>query len=101
MTIVYNYVQNLADNTLVLGQRLSEWCGIGPFLEEELALTNTALDTIGQAKMLVEFATELKGEGTADDLAFMISEKIQDEMQYPGQIKVTVIREKRAISFAR
>jgi ribonucrease Y len=37
----------------------------------------------------------------ADDLAFMISQKIQEEMQYPGQIKVTVIREKRAVQFAR
>ena len=37
----------------------------------------------------------------ADDLSFMISQKIQDEMQYPGQIKVTVIREKRAVAFAR
>ena len=37
----------------------------------------------------------------ADDLSFMISQKIQDPMQYPGQIKVTVIREKRAVSFAR
>ncbi|MFT5801431.1 MAG: ribonuclease Y, partial [Nonlabens sp.] len=37
----------------------------------------------------------------ADDISFAISQKIQDEMQYPGQIKVTVIREKRAVSFAR
>ena len=37
----------------------------------------------------------------ADDLSFMISQKIQDEMQYPGQIKVTVIREKRAVAYAR
>ena len=67
-----DYVQNLADNTLILGQRLSEWCGLGPFLEEDLALTNTSLDIIGQAKMLLEFAAELKGDNeTADDLAFM------------------------------
>jgi len=67
-----DYVQNLADNTLILGQRLAEWCGLGPFLEEDLALTNTSLDIIGQAKMLLEFAAELKeGNETADDLAFM------------------------------
>ncbi len=67
-----DYVQNLADNTLILGQRLAEWCGLGPFLEEDLALTNTCLDIIGQAKMLLEFAAELKeGNETADDLAFM------------------------------
>ncbi len=72
MTIAYNYVQNLADNTLILGQRLSEWCGMGPFLEEDLALTNTALDIIGQAKMLMELAAEIKGtDYSADDLAFM------------------------------
>jgi len=69
---MYNYVQNLADNTLILGQRLSEWCGLGPFLEEDLALTNTALDIIGQAKMLLEFAAEIKGSGESpDELAFM------------------------------
>jgi ring-1,2-phenylacetyl-CoA epoxidase subunit PaaC len=69
---MYNYIQNLADNTLVLGQRLSEWCGVGPFLEEDLALTNTALDIIGQSKMLLELAAEVKGSGeTADELAFM------------------------------
>jgi ring-1,2-phenylacetyl-CoA epoxidase subunit PaaC len=69
---MYDYVQNLADNTLILGQRLSEWCGVGPFLEEDLALTNTALDIIGQAKMLLELAAELKNsDDSADDLAFM------------------------------
>ncbi|MFK8012805.1 MAG: 1,2-phenylacetyl-CoA epoxidase subunit PaaC [Marinicellaceae bacterium] len=69
---MYNYVLNLADNTLVLGQRLSEWCGVGPFLEEDLALTNTSLDIIGQAKMLLELVVELKEtDESADDLAFM------------------------------
>ena len=69
---MHNYVQNLADNTLILGQRLSEWCGVGPFLEEDLALTNTSLDIIGQAKMLLELAVEIKGtDESADDLAFM------------------------------
>ena len=71
MSALYNYVLNLADNTLVLGQRLSEWCGIGPFLEEDLALVNTSLDIYGQAQMLLNLAADLKGEGTADDLAFL------------------------------
>jgi ring-1,2-phenylacetyl-CoA epoxidase subunit PaaC len=71
MSALYNYVLNLADNTLVLGQRLSEWCGVGPFLEEDLALVNTSLDIYGQAKMLLNLAAELKGSGTADDLAFL------------------------------
>ncbi|MBL4773101.1 MAG: phenylacetate-CoA oxygenase subunit PaaI, partial [Alcanivoracaceae bacterium] len=69
---MYNYIQNLADNTLILGQRLSEWCGLGPFLEEDLALTNTSLDIIGQAQMLLKLAAEIKDTGeTADDLAFL------------------------------
>ena len=82
--MMYNYVQNLADNTLILGQRLSEWCGIGPFLEEDLALTNTALDIIGQAKMLLELAAEIKGtDDSADDLAFM-----RDQHQFKNVILV-------------
>jgi ring-1,2-phenylacetyl-CoA epoxidase subunit PaaC len=71
MPAFYHYVQNLADNTLVLGQRLSEWCGVGPFLEEDLALTNTALDIIGQAQLLLKLAAELKGDKSADELAFL------------------------------
>ncbi|HHL31622.1 MAG TPA: phenylacetate-CoA oxygenase subunit PaaI [Oceanospirillales bacterium] len=71
MSAFYHYVQNLADNTLVLGQRLSEWCGVGPFLEEDLALTNTALDIIGQAQLLLKLAAELKGDKSADELAFL------------------------------
>lgn len=72
MSSLYNYVLNLADNTLILGQRLSEWCGVGPYLEEDLALTNTALDIIGQSQMLLELACEIKGSNkTPDDLAFL------------------------------
>jgi len=69
---MYNYIQNLADNTLILGQRLAQWCGHGPFLEEDLALTNTSLDILGQAQMLLNLAAEIKDDGSsADDLAFL------------------------------
>ena len=69
---VYDYVLGLGDNSLVLGQRLSEWCGHGPALEEDIALTNIALDLIGQARMLFSYAGELGGEGrTEDELAFL------------------------------
>ena len=69
---MYNYIQNLADNTLILGQRLAQWCGHGPFLEEDLALTNTSLDILGQAQMLLNLAAETKDDGsTADELAFL------------------------------
>jgi ring-1,2-phenylacetyl-CoA epoxidase subunit PaaC len=45
------YLLRLGDSTLVLGQRLSEWCGRGPALEEDIALTNVALDLIGQTRL--------------------------------------------------
>lgn len=72
MSDLYNYVIKQADNALILGQRLSEWCGHGPFLEEDLALTNTSLDILGQAQMLLDYAAKIHSEKkTADDLAFL------------------------------
>ncbi len=62
----------LADTTLVLGHRLSEWTGHAPMLEEELALANAALDLIGQARSLYAYAAELEGKGRSeDDLAYL------------------------------
>ncbi len=67
----YLYVLRLADNALVLGQRLSEWIGHAPALEEEMATANVSLDLIGQAKSWLEYAAELDGEERdADTLAF-------------------------------
>lgn len=61
----------LGDNTLVLGQRLSEWCGHAPVLEEDIALANTALDLIGQTQMWLGLAGEREGKGRdADQLAY-------------------------------
>lgn len=72
MTALYDYVLHLADNNLILAQRLSEWCGHGPFLEEDLALTNCCLDILGQAQMLLNYASDLQGnQQSADDLAFL------------------------------
>lgn len=69
---LFEYVLRLADDSLILGQRLSEWCGHGPILEEDIAMTNIALDQIGQATSLLEYAAKVEGEGrTADDLAFL------------------------------
>jgi ring-1,2-phenylacetyl-CoA epoxidase subunit PaaC len=59
------------DNTLVLGHRTSEWCGVGPVLEEDIALANTALDLIGQAQLWLGYASEIENDGrSADDLAY-------------------------------
>ena len=70
-----DYVTRLGDNALVLGQRLAEWCGHGPVLEEDLALTNIALDLIGQARLLLAHAGALEGRGrNEDELAFQRDE---------------------------
>jgi len=62
----------LGDNDLILSQRLGEWCGHGPVLEEDLALTNVALDLLGQARLWLSLAAEVEGAGrTEDQLAFL------------------------------
>lgn len=62
----------MGDNVLILGQRLSAWCGHAPVLEEDIALANTALDLIGQATLWLGLAGELQGRNRpADDLAFL------------------------------
>jgi ring-1,2-phenylacetyl-CoA epoxidase subunit PaaC len=67
----FEFLLRLGDNALVLSHRLSEWCGHGPVLEEDLALTNVALDLIGQAQFWLGYAGELEGRGRdADALAF-------------------------------
>jgi ring-1,2-phenylacetyl-CoA epoxidase subunit PaaC len=66
------YVLRLGDTSLVLGQRLSEWIGHAPELEEDLALANLSLDLIGQARLLLTYAGELEGRGRDEDaLAFL------------------------------
>ncbi len=68
---LFEYTMMLADNSLILGHRVSEWSGKGPFLEEDIALTNIALDHIGQSRLFYEYASELEGRGrTEDDYAF-------------------------------
>lgn len=66
-TAHFEYVQRLGDNALILGQRLSEWCGHSPFLEEDIAMANTALDLIGRARMLYGHAAALEGRGRDED----------------------------------
>lgn len=69
---LFEYLLRLGDNCLVLGHRVSEWCGHGPILEEDLALANVALDLLGQAKLWLSLAAEVEGKGRdADQLAFL------------------------------
>lgn len=64
---LFEYLIRLADDRLILGHRLSEWCGHGPILEEDIALSNIALDYIGHAASLYEYAAEIEGEGRHRD----------------------------------
>ena len=65
------YLLRIGDTALILGQRISEWTGHAPVLEEDIALANIALDLVGQATALLELAAVREGRGrTADDLAF-------------------------------
>lgn len=65
------YTLRLGDNALILGQRLAEWCGHGPILEQDIALSNIALDHLGQARMLMQYAAKIKeGDYSEDQMAF-------------------------------
>lgn len=69
---IADYAVRLGDDALVLGHRLSEWCSRGPFLEEDLALTNVALDYIGRARMFLAYGAQLiGGDCTEDSLAYL------------------------------
>ncbi|KPF48773.1 phenylacetic acid degradation protein [beta proteobacterium AAP121] len=67
LTTELQYVLRLADTALVHAQRLSEWCGHAPVLEEDIALTNMALDLLGQARALLTHAAMLEGQGLDED----------------------------------
>jgi ring-1,2-phenylacetyl-CoA epoxidase subunit PaaC len=69
---LFSYVLRLGDTSLVLGQRLAEWVGHSPALEEDLGLANLSLDLVGQARLLLTYAGEIEGKGRDEDtLAFL------------------------------
>jgi len=68
----FRYLLRLGDTSLVLGQRLAEWVGHSPALEEDLGLANLSLDLVGQARLLLSYAGEIEGQGRDEDaLAFL------------------------------
>jgi ring-1,2-phenylacetyl-CoA epoxidase subunit PaaC len=98
-TPLLSYVLRRADDALVLGHRLSEWCGHAPILEEDIALSNIALDLIGQARSLYQYAAEIDGTPgrTEDDFAYL-----RDVVQYRncllveqpnGDFAATIVRQ--------
>jgi len=73
---LYNYILGIADNSLILGQRLGELCGHGPSLETDIALTNMSLDLLGQTRSYFQYAASLVGDNkTEDDVAFLRIER--------------------------
>lgn len=72
MNSLFEYILRIGDDSLILGQRLAEWCGHGPILEEDIALTNISLDLIGQATNFLTYAAQVENVGRdADKLAFL------------------------------
>src|SRR5436305_3896645 len=95
---ITQYLIRLGDDRLVLGHRLSEWCGHGPILEEDIALTNISLDLVGEAALLLGLAGELEGKGrTADALAYFreaIDYRNALIVELPnGDFAVTIVRQ--------
>ncbi|MFJ3448521.1 1,2-phenylacetyl-CoA epoxidase subunit PaaC [Pseudomonas sichuanensis] len=92
------YLLLLGDSALVQGQRLCEWCGKAPALEEELALMNVGLDLVGQARNWLDYAAELLGDGRdADALAFRRDERAYRNLllveQPNGDYAVTLLKQ--------
>ncbi len=95
--LLYNYTLHLADNSMILGQRCGEWCGHGPVLEQDIALTNIALDLIGEARSLYQFAADLKGgTATEDSIAFL-----RDVLEYKNVLLVEQPNEDWAYTIVR
>lgn len=73
---LYNYILSIADNSLILGQRLGELCGHGPSLETDIACTNMSLDLLGQVRSYYQYAAKIAGDGrTEDDIAMLRKER--------------------------
>ena len=88
----------LGDDRLILGHRLSEWCGHGPILEEDIALANIALDLIGQATMLLQLAGEVEGLGRDEDALAYFRDEVQFRncllVEQPnGDFGATIVRQ--------
>jgi ring-1,2-phenylacetyl-CoA epoxidase subunit PaaC len=74
---LFELLLRLGDDRLVLGHRLSEWCGHGPILEEDIALSNVALDLLGQATMFLRLAGEVEGKGRDEDALAYFREVVE------------------------
>jgi len=75
MKNLLKYTLRIADSSLILGQRMSQWCSKGPTLEEDIAMSNIGLDLFGQANGFYKYAAQLDGSKSPDDLAFRRNER--------------------------
>lgn len=95
---LFPYLLRLGDDRLVLGHRLSEWCGHGPILEEDIALANVALDLIGEATLLLKLAGEVEGQGRSEDALAYFRDAIEFRnallVELPkGDFAFTIVRQ--------
>ena len=95
---LFQLLQRLGDDRLILGHRVSEWCGHGPILEEDIALANIALDLIGQATMLLHLAGNVEGLGRDEDALAYFREAIDFRncllVEQPnGDFAFTIVRQ--------
>jgi ring-1,2-phenylacetyl-CoA epoxidase subunit PaaC len=75
--VLFEYLLRLGDDRLVLGSRMSEWCGHGPILEEDIATSNVALDLLGQATMFLRLAGQVEGKGRDEDALAYFREAVE------------------------
>jgi len=97
-TDLFEYLLRLGDDRLVLGHRLSEWCGHAPILEEDIALANIALDLIGQSSLCLHLAGEVEGTGRTEDSLAYFREAIEFRnlliVELPkGDFALTILRQ--------
>ena len=95
---LFEFLLRMGDDRLVLGHRLSEWCGHGPILEEDIALSNIALDLIGQASAILHLAGGTEGKGRDEDALAYLREAVDFRnallVELPkGDFAVTIVRQ--------
>src|SRR5262249_21042503 len=95
---LFPYLLRLADDRLILGHRLSEWCGHGPILEEDIALANVALDLIGEATLFYKLAAAAEGKGRDEDALAYFRDAVDFSnvllVELPkGDFAVTIVRQ--------
>lgn len=95
---LFEYLVRLGDDRLVLGHRLSEWCGHGPILEEDIALANISLDLIGQATLYLRLAAETEAKGRSEDALAYFREAVDfrnvQMVELPkGDFAFTIVRQ--------